>query len=404
MLIKKYTSGLYIYAVLLAIYIHISSTSLILETTERYYFPLLVIFLFALVLVRISQKIKDRKLINNTIIIGLLIFILFGWQIMFSKNMKIEHYIVDLVVIQFIILNYIFFKTHITKESIKNMMKIIYVLGIPLYLFALLIGDGFESKRFQSPPIFFITLSFYFYFTAPKKAIFLKVFFLAVIILYIAISLASGDRTNFLLSLIAILAFLINNRKRNKWSLYFFYGYSALFITVIAYSFGYVLLETRFKGILSEDGDVSLVSRFYEAKDAINYFLLSDNLLYYIFGHGHGALYEIREYIGSERNLTDNIYSHHIHIMPILLLFRYGLLGFLFFIWLTIIILHAFYKKIILSKDQDDDESVLFSITALLYLLDSLLRNVLVNPFFALFLSLFLIYRFSATKQKKGSK
>jgi hypothetical protein len=146
--------------------------------------------------------------------------------------------------------------------------------------------------------------------------------------------------------------------------------------------------NSRFKTLVGEDSrDASLEARFQEAADAADW-RASGSIPALIFGGGHGATFVPERKI-IDQNLDEKGRSHNIHLGPVLVWFRYGLLG------TAILAIGAFA---IVSRCIDlcrgrlllGSATGLATIAAALVLMDFVVRNTLVKPLTSLIVAAFL--------------
>ncbi len=129
--------------------------------------------------------------------------------------------------------------------------------------------------------------------------------------------------------------------------------------------------------------DSSMNNRILEAQDALYTRYDYQNALQWIFGAGHGATFEGTTAQYGDR-LLPNGDVHHIHFGVVLVYYRYGVPGFIGFVWL----LAAACKQVWTLRRLPSSSplyfpALLFALAGLAYLLNMLLFNALVDPLFA---------------------
>jgi hypothetical protein len=139
------------------------------------------------------------------------------------------------------------------------------------------------------------------------------------------------------------------------------------------------LSESRFRQNIEGEADVSLISRLNEAQDVIA-LVQKAPVFNVIVGHGHGATFRPERSM-PVHNLTAHGLVHHVHITPVMLLYRYGLIGVILYLWLAVVLARSFFRerKQCLSTGEIPDTAI-FTFALVLFMADSLLRNPLVDP------------------------
>jgi len=148
--------------------------------------------------------------------------------------------------------------------------------------------------------------------------------------------------------------------------------------------------------------DESSEARVLEAIDSSIFF--TDNLPLSLLGFGHGSSYPV-VFSPILSNATEEGFIHNIHIGVVLLTFRYGLVGILF--WLTIL-LSIIISIFSISKDLTGFPIVIKSpnntnyLSAQMFIFSFLMlsslfvqfssQNILINPMFGISLGIFLQY------------
>ncbi len=139
--------------------------------------------------------------------------------------------------------------------------------------------------------------------------------------------------------------------------------------------------------------DVSMNNRILEAKDVVFTRYDYQGPLQWGFGSGHGATFAGSTAEYGER-LLPNGDVHHIHFGLVLMYYRYGLPGLFGFIWLLAAACRQMWSLRRLSPQSPMYyPSLLFTVAAIGYLLNSLLFNAFVDPLFAFTIAGFLTTR-----------
>jgi len=154
------------------------------------------------------------------------------------------------------------------------------------------------------------------------------------------------------------------------------------------------LAATRLDTLVGEEGDSSLESRGLEAQDVWVTVESRWTPINVLFGQGHGATFR-PVHSDPWRNINEHGTVHNIHITPVLVFFRYGLLGIGAFLVLGWSALRRFFRlRQRIRQGQRPLAEVVFTVGILVYLLDSLRHVVLVDPAFSYTLAGFLRLRF----------
>ena len=373
------------YGFLVAVHVYVTSYSVLLELAERAYVAGILGFIGVLVLLNLllGTVKKTGFVFYSTCIVFNVLF--FMWQPLLGYKFVGIYFLSDFLLISAVILSAMLFSSLSNEKVIEKLFYTMLFVGFVAYLLALLHYLGSDIKRFQSPPVILVSLSIYVFFTT-HSVILKKIAFLIMVSLLV-LSLLSGERTNFVITCVAIFVLFISLGSDKRGRKIFKLLFIVLLLLIGGFlSLDYIANETRFKSVSGGEIDISLLSRFIEAKDAIGYMFSIDNVFVYLLGFGHGGVYEVNEYIGSDLNLVDGIYSHHIHITPVLFFFRYGLLGFLLYLYLIFLVLKRL-KSVFFRKCHPHYKVIVTVV--FLFLIDSLFRNVLVSPFFIFFFSMF---------------
>lgn len=138
----------------------------------------------------------------------------------------------------------------------------------------------------------------------------------------------------------------------------------------------------RISSIVAGAEDASISQRFNEAHDVLSHIRKDWGPLEFLFGAGHGAAFvPIRS---NTNNITDFGTVHHIHATPVLLLFRYGVMG-----AAALIALCWFTARRFLAIRSDvrsgrfNRAEACLTVAMIAYLADSLKHGVLVDPVFS---------------------
>jgi len=276
----------------------------------------------------------------------------------------------------------------------KFLMPMLYALLIGACL-AFVVSRADQAKtfglvRFDPPSPLLIAIITVGLFSARKATRLL--FFISVAMLLGYFSIKSGQRTSILLLFAAALfgvVFCSSTRRE------LFRSFLALVIAVsVSITFHepitHYLGESRFSRLLEFEVDQSLARRFTEFLDIRDTYTSHGNTLNFFLGFGHGSTFESK-YGVNDRNYTglDNK-VHHIHVSPILVIFRYGLLGVVLYLLLW------FYSIVNLIRIRTYNIGNIYVksliLANILFLLDGLARNVFVDPRMSLTIGATLYY------------
>ena len=257
------------------------------------------------------------------------------------------------------------------------------VLLCVLLLFAAMLGVvGSVSGRFEPPHVLLLALL---WLGAGRSTGLGRMFFWAALLLVLFVAFESGARASVVLWLLGgvyILALYWPVRK-----LLLVVGPVAAIAVVLAGSLIQqevvsLLQETRFSKNVEGEVDNSLLSRFNEASDAMNEFGNHAGSLNYIFGFGHGSTFQPVH--SSLRNAIGDGVVHNIHIGPVLVFFRYGLLGVAVYVLLIVSVFLSFlrHRRSGGIKGPSGGQ-IFFTFAMTMYLADGLVHNVFVDPAFS---------------------
>ena len=270
-----------------------------------------------------------------------------------------------------------------TSKSLFSGKAIVVLWG------ACLIGSilspliGVENGRFDPPSPFLIGVTVGFAIAAPRRS----GTFAAVCVLFIIVLLAykSGFRTHVALAMVGAFVALGRLMGPRIWL-------SGLVVlcaiaVVNAPSIGRylasqaVVSESRFQDLSTGEADQSVLERSLEVKDAWVSARDGWSKYQWFVGAGHGATY-----IPVESNIIRNIMRenrvHNIHVGPMLVLYRYGFLGIAALMLLVVVTVRQSWSQFFQKHGTTSVVNV-FPWVLLFYLADFLVRNVMIDPFFA---------------------
>ena len=132
--------------------------------------------------------------------------------------------------------------------------------------------------------------------------------------------------------------------------------------------------------------------RMPEIRDVAETMSREGGVLDYTLGFGHGATYLPETSIGGASVDPETGRAHQIHVTPVMVWFRYGIVGVIAFAFLMASTVRSAYM---VAKRERGFNSMFLLLTAVMYCVDMLLRVSFVDPGFALTLALVALYRYS---------
>jgi hypothetical protein len=242
---------------------------------------------------------------------------------------------------------------------------------------------GVENGRYDPPSPFLIGATVGFAIATPRRSS----AFGAVVLLCVLVLLAyqSGFRTHVVLAVVGVfVAFgrLVGPR-------FWLFGLAVLVAAVVinAPSIGTyvarqaVISNSRFQGLSTGEADQSVFERSLEVRDAWTSARDGWSKPQWIVGAGHGATYvPVESYI--VRNIMRENRVHNIHVGPMLVLYRYGFLGVtVLFLLVIVTVRHSW--SLFFGRHRPIHAGDVFPWIILFYLADFMVRNVMIDPFFA---------------------
>lgn len=142
---------------------------------------------------------------------------------------------------------------------------------------------------------------------------------------------------------------------------------------------------SRIAGLLRPAGDEAVGLRVKEA--TLIWQDMQQHPAWIPLGVGHGAVF-VPERPFPEHNISADGYVHNVHIGPLLMLFRYGLVGLAMYVLLA---LRAGITTVLTFRRRGDPAAdpapFFYAFGTFLYLVEFLARNVLPNPMFSFVLA-----------------
>lgn len=263
---------------------------------------------------------------------------------------------------------------------------------------------GKEGARFEAPATFLLAVAAWLVIAARTRA--QRVLGVGLGIVTLAANYASGQRTSVIIWLalaIAVICFLLGVKR-------------ILLVAIVA---AIVLLSpareallpglqtslqsTRFGAVIAGDEDESLFARINEAVDVVRTLRREGGPINWLVGFGHGATYQpALSFLA--RNVTDEGRVHNIHIGPLLILFRYGLLGLAIATALAVAVVGSVVRLRSSLHEPSARVSTLFALAVFGFLIEELMFNVLVDPVFSYAIAGYLLHSRAAVAGQNRSQ
>ncbi|MGI9258390.1 MAG: hypothetical protein ACR2QQ_06120 [Gammaproteobacteria bacterium] len=275
-------------------------------------------------------------------------------------------------------------------RSTTAMVVIGVLLSIALVISIALAGASADG-RFESPHDLLLALLWLSLFRIKGIARLLP---LGLLLVAFVVTLRSGERASTILWIYGAMyvAALVWNGRRLLLA-------AIPAVIVVAFVAGTAiqgmavsaLEQSRFSENLDGQVDDSLLSRVSEAQDAIQAMIDRGRPLNYLLGFGHGATFV--PVFSSLRNAVADGVVHNIHIGPVLIIYRYGLLGLLIYLFLLYRLAHSFFShRRRIAEGSISTNELFFTFATTMYLLDGLVFNVIVDPGFSFAVAGYLHY------------
>jgi hypothetical protein len=157
-----------------------------------------------------------------------------------------------------------------------------------------------------------------------------RLFFMCAYAGVVYLAFTSGYRTHLVLCLILPVVLLILGRgfRSTVMTAIALAAFAVLTVTLtsVAQNVSSVFAESRFESVMTEQSDASIGSRLAEIHDVQKTIRQEWSPAQVLLGAGFGSSYfPDRSYI--EQNIGTNNRVHHIHVGPMLMFYRFGLVG-----------------------------------------------------------------------------
>jgi hypothetical protein len=274
-------------------------------------------------------------------------------------------------------------------------------MTLKLFVFFLAIAAGAAfffrepSGRFEPPSLFLIVFAWIFV-LHPGKPI-KRVVSAALLLGSFVLALGSGERTSIAVWVLTGPTILLFKRfsiaRAASLGILVLALFGLMLYGIIKVDIAGQLEGTRFSTLASGEADASVLARVLEARDAVTMAVEKWKPLQFLVGFGHGATYR-PYYSFIERNVTDEGFVHNIHVGPVLIFFRYGLMGVLLYLTLLVSVTRELLMiRSSWGKGGVEVQRILFTMGIAMYLLNLFIRNIIVDPVFSYLLAGFLYMR-----------
>jgi hypothetical protein len=251
---------------------------------------------------------------------------------------------------------------------------------------------GKEGARFEAPATFLLAMAAWLVIAARTRT--QRVLGVGLGIVTLAANYASGQRTSVIIWLVLAIAVISSLLGVKRVLL------AAIVAVIVLLSPAREALlpglqtsiqSTRFGTVIAGDKDESLFARFNEAVDVVRTLRREGGPINWLVGFGHGATYQpALSFLA--RNVTDDGRVHNIHIGPLMILFRYGLLGVAIATALAVAVVRSVVRLRSSLHESSAPLQALFALAVFGFLIEGLMFNVLVDPVFSYAIAGFLLH------------
>ncbi len=355
---------------------------------QRLIYGLIVLLAMVALLLGLKEfKVTQKSF--TVIVAWLLLSFLFVLPVLIQKNLYVGYVLGDLASVLFPLVMLLVGLRYPEFFSVTKSVPVVMMLtmlGVILGMFFGEYGDRFEAPTSMLFVVAWAIVLF-------SRSVITKSFGLVGLMLLLVIAFESGERTSVILWIICLVLVIFVTLRL-----------TALTGLLVAMVLGVVLLfsgqlvnlliqdiveQSRFSTAASVEQDQSLLERYDEARDVL-LMLETAPPVAHLLGHGHGSAYR-PYYSYIQRNISNEGEVHNIHFGPLLVYFRYGVLGFLIYLGLVVVSARALLAlRRQYTGGLASAQRFVFTLTVVLYLFDWLLRNILVDPLWSYALAGFL--------------
>lgn len=220
----------------------------------------------------------------------------------------------------------------------------------------------------------------------------------------LALAALSGSRSVLLLGVSAFVVVVVANRPARRLAVLAVVIGAVVLVARPSFdpsslrrddSLRFLARATDLQGLIALDASPS--SRVFEAREIFAE-IGEGGPLWMAVGVGHGAVFQPSEW-RQERTISADGFVHNVHVGPVLMLFRYGILGLGLYLFLLahsgLVAFRSFPRqRPVVLHDLPRQRlgphgalAFLFAFGTFLFLIEFLARNVLPNPMFSFFLA-----------------
>ncbi|NVJ49961.1 MAG: hypothetical protein HWE11_06210 [Gammaproteobacteria bacterium] len=299
------------------------------------------------------------------------------WLLYFLDGRPLGYLVVDFVINQVLCLAVFSFGSRGLLSEYGKLLLLLCIFLLIIQVGLVVAGSPFQNGRFNPLSPFFLSLLLVY---ANNKKIFSFDIFYLIFSIVLILTFMSGERTSLILLIFILMALKVIF---SRYNIYFKLSIFAFFFVLFVLSIPYVVEMSRFSILTSGEVDGSLLQRYNEVFDVYLHIRHTWTPFDYLLGEGHGATY-LPVFSFSESNILPSGMVHHIHATPVIIFFRYGIVGATIFLAILFSLVKRFSRFSSLSNEQ---KVVCLSMGC--YLQSALFRNVLVDPFFVITLILY---------------
>jgi hypothetical protein len=323
----------------------------------------IIYFSFDLLKIKVPTRFSRLFTINEIFVYGWSFFAVFSVFIGIINENPILYIVTDALYVLIGCAVFLIFKNSKAYENLQfiDISKILIVLG--------LISIAFSIK---APAILMVITLILIYINILKK----KYFFCLILLIPYLIMVISSNRAQLIVLFLMIFLLLLKKIRRHFTLIFvLFFGLCSIFSF---FYFKVEILQTLlfFFNINSNLGMRihQVIVVFTDGIDYSNIFFLSisqriievtvvvdywtSNLSTFLFGSGSGGVINGSKFFSDNAVLNASLLGdqkvHNIHVLPFSLIFRYGLVGLMFFLILCTIVYRSIIK--ILNEEVKDQE------------------------------------------------
>jgi hypothetical protein len=336
-------------------------------------------------------KIKSRYLYFYLFLFLYIILI----PIYFSSNeFYLNYFSADLISFLMILI-FVYIAEPLGSYIEMRQLKILFFLLVLGFVFGVTLCIDCSSRYEPVHFLAFTILFALFYFYDGKKSFKRLFFYFVLYFVLLGLVFISGERTTVVLALLLFMFYLMLKSRVIFFVFLLLASFSILSLDIEAFDL------KRFETLFSGDADQSILSRLNEVYDVVHHFSNNASLFNYLLGFGFSATYEPVSFSGVDLNVTPSGTVHHVHVFPFLIFLRFGLLGVVLYLYLWWKVLKDLIALSVKNQQRYNAIYIFSLLSAFLFLLESLMRSVFVDPFFYIVLSLYIYYSMNNQLKKE---